>query len=100
MRRIYTKTSFCHTRRTSKPKEHKNNRGHFCKILTENALKTPKLPPAATPRTRNSKSHVLLETLQSVQSVELFNFKRAPRARERQGTPGSAREAPVVRAQK
>ena len=37
---------------------------------------------------------VFFETLQSVQSVELFNFNRAPRARERQRTPGSAREAP------
>ena len=46
------------------------------------------------PKTRSSKKQVLFETLQSVQSVELFNFKRAPRARERQGTPGSAREAP------
>ena len=44
------------------------------------------------PRTRSTRKQVLFETLQSVQSVELFNFKRAPRARERQGTPGSARE--------
>ena len=37
---------------------------------------------------KHSWRQVPLETLQ------LFNFKRAPRARERQGTPGSAREAP------
>ena len=57
--------------------------------------KYKKLPPAPPPRTRSSRKHVLLETLQSVQSVELFNFNRAPTARERhkrQGTPRSAWE--------
>ena len=43
------------------------------------------------PKTGSSKKQILIETLQSVQSVELFNFNRAPTARVRQGSPATAR---------
>ena len=41
------------------------------------------------PRTQRSKKHVLIETLQSVQSVELFEFNRAPTK-----TPPRAQDGP------
>ena len=42
------------------------------------------------PKTGSSKKHILIETLQSVQSVELFNINKTPRTRERHGQPRSA----------
>ena len=44
------------------------------------------------PTTQSSKKQILFKTLQSVQSVELFDFNREPTARERQRTPRSDKE--------
>ena len=65
-------------------------RNHMRPIKCQKPPRQQHLQNCKNPKTRSSKKQILFETLQSVQSVELFNFKRAPRARERQGTPCDA----------
>ena len=100
MRRIYTITFFCYTRRTSQPKILTNtsflpHQTHleteraqkwprsFCKILAEYTLNSPKhiqikkITSGAPANDASARRQVLFETLQSVQSIELFNFNRA-----------------------
>ena len=63
------------------------NHSRKCLKFPPKYIKTQKNTTGAPAKNTSSREHVLLETLQSVQSVELFNFKRDPGR-------GSASEAP------